>query len=126
MLVRRDGHVPPLAAAYDGPFLVLERSLRFFKLQVGDRVDTVSTLRLKPCTSPSDVPVAQPPRRGRPPAAAAEQYTVPCRMLFPGMIRSIFDDYKLLKKLFGCRVQVQEIGVSNPGPGMSVLHGMLY
>jgi hypothetical protein len=42
------------------------------------------------------------------------------------MIRSIFDDYKLLKKLFGCRVQVQEIGVSNPGPGMSVLHGMLY
>jgi hypothetical protein len=44
VLVRRDGHVPPLAAAYDGPFLVLERSLRFFKLQIGDRVDTVSTL----------------------------------------------------------------------------------
>jgi hypothetical protein len=73
VLVRRDGHVPPLAAAYDGPFLVLERSLRFFKLQIGDRVDTVSTLRLKACTSPSDVPVAQPPRRGRPPAAAAER-----------------------------------------------------
>jgi hypothetical protein len=67
VLVRRDRHVPPLAAAYDGPFLVLERSLRFFKLQVGDRVDTVSTLRLKACTSPLDVPVAQPPRRGRPP-----------------------------------------------------------
>jgi hypothetical protein len=73
VLVRRDGHVPPLTAAYDGPFLVLERSLRFFKLQVGDRVDTVSTLRLKACTSPPDVPVAQPPRRGRPPAATAEQ-----------------------------------------------------
>ena len=52
VLVRRDGHVPPLAAAYDGPFLVLERSLRFFKLQVGDKVDTFSTLRLKPCRSP--------------------------------------------------------------------------
>jgi hypothetical protein len=63
----------PLAAAYDGPFLVLERSLRFFKLQVGDRVDTVSTLRLKPCTSPPDVIVAQPPRRERPPAATAKQ-----------------------------------------------------
>jgi len=63
----------PLTAAYDGPFLVLEQSLRFFKLQVGDRVDTVSTLRLKACTSPPDVPVAQPPRRGRPPAATAEQ-----------------------------------------------------
>jgi hypothetical protein len=70
VLVRRDGHVPPLAA-YDGPFLVLERSLRFFKLQIGDRNDTVSTLRLKPCTSPPDVEVAQPPRRGRPTAAAA-------------------------------------------------------
>jgi hypothetical protein len=46
LLVRRDGHVSPLAAAYDGPFLVLECSLRFFKLQVVDRLDTVSTLRL--------------------------------------------------------------------------------
>jgi hypothetical protein len=73
VLVRRDGHVLPLAAANAGPFLVLEWSLRFFKLQVGDRVDTVFTLRLKSCTSPPDVPVAQPPRRGRPPAAAAEQ-----------------------------------------------------
>jgi hypothetical protein len=84
VLVRRDGHVPPLAAAYDGPFLVLERSLRFFKLQIGD---TVSTLRLKAYTSPSDVPVAQPPRRGRPPAAAAEQAapvsTPPTRKVSP-------------------------------------------
>jgi hypothetical protein len=71
VLVRQDGHVPPLAAAYNGPFLVLERSLRFFKLQIGDRVDTVSTLRRKPCTSPPDVEVAQPPKRGRPAAAAA-------------------------------------------------------
>jgi hypothetical protein len=71
VLVCRDSHVPPLAAAYDGPFLVLERSLRFFKLQIGDRIDTVSTLRLKPCTSPPDVIVAQPPRRGRHAAAAA-------------------------------------------------------
>jgi hypothetical protein len=79
VLVRRDGHVPPLTAAYDGPFLVLERSLRFFKLQVGDRVDTVSTLRLKACTSPPDVPVAQPPRQGRPPDATAEQTPPPPR-----------------------------------------------
>jgi hypothetical protein len=27
VLVRKDGHVPPLTAAYDGPYLVLERSL---------------------------------------------------------------------------------------------------
>jgi transposase InsO family protein len=42
VLIRRDGHSPPLAAAYDGPFLVLERSLRFFKLQIGDRQERVS------------------------------------------------------------------------------------
>ncbi len=68
VLVRRDGHTIPLSAAYDGPFLVLERSLRYFKLQVGNKTDTFSTLRLKPCRSPPDVQVAQPPRRGRPPA----------------------------------------------------------
>ncbi len=69
VLIRRDGHAPPLAATYDGPYLVLERSLRFFKLQIGDRQERVSTLRLKPCFSPPDVQVAQPPRRGRPPNA---------------------------------------------------------
>jgi hypothetical protein len=70
VLVRRDGAQPPLAAAYDGPFQVLERSLRFFKLQIGSRTDTVSTLRLKPCHAPPDVQAALPPRRGRPPLAA--------------------------------------------------------
>jgi hypothetical protein len=55
VLIRKDGHVPPLAFAYDGPYLVLERSLRFFKLQIGDRQERVSTLRLKPCVSPPDV-----------------------------------------------------------------------
>ena len=75
VLVRKDGHVPPLAAAYDGPYLVFERSLRFFKLQVGNKMDTYSTLRLKPCKSPPDVEVAQPPRQGRPPAAAPPSST---------------------------------------------------
>jgi hypothetical protein len=67
VFVRRDGAQSPLSAAYDGPFRVLERSLRFFKLQVGSRTDTVSTLRLKPCHSSPDVQAALPPRRGRPP-----------------------------------------------------------
>jgi hypothetical protein len=71
VLVRKDGHVPPLAAAYDGPFLVLERSLRTFKLQIGNKTENVSTLRLKACFSPPDVQVAQPPKRGRPPKTAA-------------------------------------------------------
>jgi hypothetical protein len=70
VLVRREGAQPPLSPMYDGPFLVLERSLHFFKLQVGSRQDTVSTHRLKPCHAPKDTQAALPPRRGRPAAAA--------------------------------------------------------
>ncbi len=50
VFVRRDGHVPPLQPLYDGPYAVIRRSLHHFTLRIGDRVDKVSTLRLKPCT----------------------------------------------------------------------------
>jgi len=70
VLVRHDAAQPPLSPLYNGPFLVLERSLHFFKLQVGSRVETVSTHRLKPCHTPEHAQAAEPPRRGRPPAAA--------------------------------------------------------
>jgi hypothetical protein len=69
VLVRRDAVQPPLSPLYDGPYLVLERSLHFFKLQIGSRIDTVSTHRLKPCRTPEDAQAAEPPRRGRPPTA---------------------------------------------------------
>jgi hypothetical protein len=70
VLVRHDGVQPPLSPLYDGPFLVLERSLHFFKVRVGSRIETISTHRLKPCHTPQDVQAAEPPRRGRPPNAA--------------------------------------------------------
>ena len=70
VLVRHDGVQPPLSPLYDGPFLVLERSLHFFKLQMGTRIETVSTHRFKPCHAPQDVQAAELPRRGRPPNAA--------------------------------------------------------
>jgi Integrase core domain len=66
VLVRRDGHVPPLAPLYNGPYCVLTRSRDFFRLQMGGRTDTVSTSRLKPCLDPAAAPAA-PPRPGRPP-----------------------------------------------------------
>ena len=69
VLVRQDSVQPPLSPLYTGPFKVLERSLHFFKLQMGDKQDTVSTHRLKACHTPADTPAALPPRRGRPPAA---------------------------------------------------------
>jgi hypothetical protein len=80
ILVHRDGAQPPLSPMYDGPYLVLERLLRFFKIQVGSRQDTVSTLRLKPCRSPPDAQPAAPPHRGRPstvPAVATVPADVP-------------------------------------------------
>ncbi len=70
VLVRHDAVQPPLSPLYDGPFLVVERSLHFFKLQMGAKVETVSTHRLKPCHPPQDAQAAEPPRRGRPPNAA--------------------------------------------------------
>ena len=69
VLIRHDAVQPPLSPLYDGPFLVVERSLHFFKVQKGSKVDVVSTHRLKPCHAPHDVQAAAPPRRGRPPTA---------------------------------------------------------
>jgi len=68
VFVRRDGHVPPLQPLYDGPYTVICRSLHHFTLCIGDKVDKVSTLRLKPCMDPT-APPALPRVRGRPPAA---------------------------------------------------------
>jgi len=67
VLVRRDAVQPPLQPLYDGPYPVLERSLRFFYLQLGDRTDVVSTSHLTACHAQTDAASAVPPRRGRPP-----------------------------------------------------------
>jgi hypothetical protein len=69
VLFHQDGIQPPLSPLYTGPFLVLERSLHFFKLQVGDKVHSVSCLCLKACNTPDDTAVAVLPKRSRPPTA---------------------------------------------------------
>ena len=48
MFVRVDAHKSPLQAPYKGPFNVLERHSKYFKLDLGSIKDTVSTNRLKP------------------------------------------------------------------------------
>jgi len=70
VLVCHDGAQPLYLALCDGPFLVLERSLHSFKLQIGSRQDTGSTHRLKLCHAPQDVQAAKPPRRGWLPGTA--------------------------------------------------------
>ena len=61
VLVRRDGHRVPLSARYEGPFRVLQRHKKFFKLQLGDREDAVAIDRLKLAVVEQQVPPAQPP-----------------------------------------------------------------
>ena len=63
--VREDGVKTPLQELYRGPYRVLRQSRNTVLLQVGDRQDTVSLSRIKPCLLPSPE-VAEPPRRGRP------------------------------------------------------------
>ena len=65
--VRQDGKSKPLQNPYDGPFKVLEKGPKVFKLQIGNRTDTVSIDRLKVAITEGEVQVAVPPRRGRPP-----------------------------------------------------------
>jgi hypothetical protein len=54
ILVRRNGAQPLLSPVYDGPYRVLELSTHFFLLEIGDRTDKVSTLRLKAARTPAD------------------------------------------------------------------------
>ena len=64
--VRRGGVGKPLADNYDGPFRVLQRGDKVFKLQLGEREDTVSRDRLKPHVAKTEPVPAAPRQRGRP------------------------------------------------------------
>lgn len=69
VFVRRDMHRSPLQKPYDGPYKILEKETKFFKIQMGNRVECVTVDRLKPAYLDDEetVQLAQPKRRGRPP-----------------------------------------------------------
>jgi cleavage and polyadenylation specificity factor subunit 1 len=48
VFIRSPPAAPALSPAYRGPYLVLERSEKFFKVQIGGKADNVSVDRLKP------------------------------------------------------------------------------
>ena len=56
--------IPSLAPLYRGPYLVLERKDKFFRLQLGSRTDVVSVDRLKPAFLEDPIQAASPPDRG--------------------------------------------------------------
>jgi hypothetical protein len=68
--MRRSGALPPLALLYVGPYEVLERADKHFRLAVGGREETVSIDRLKPHLGVGSFSVALPAARGRPPTSA--------------------------------------------------------
>jgi hypothetical protein len=66
--VRKGGTVPPLSPLYSGPSKVLSSGPKVFRLQVGEREESVSIDRLKLHRGAAPVQPAQLPARGRPPA----------------------------------------------------------
>ncbi len=60
--VRKGGMVPPLSPLYQGPYRVLDRREKFFKLEVGGQPEVVSVDRLKPHLGTAPVSAASPPR----------------------------------------------------------------
>jgi len=71
VFVRRDGHVPALTPLYEGPYRVLSKSDRVFRILIGSKADSVAVSRLKPAYLPAGAGPALPPARGRPPRALA-------------------------------------------------------
>ena len=73
VFVREDASKPSLSPLYRGPYLVMERRSKFFRLQIGSKIDAVSVDRLKPVVSDCPVVPADPPPRGRPPLRPAKR-----------------------------------------------------
>jgi len=75
--VRKGGVEKTLDNSYDGPFYVLERGHKTFKLQMGEKTDVVSRDRLKPHLGDVDPPPAVLRTRGRPPRVVSDTSDVP-------------------------------------------------
>ena len=68
--IRQSGVSKPLTPAYSGPYAVLERSSKSFKVDLGGCTDIISVDRLKPHLGTAPLLPASAPRRGRPPSSA--------------------------------------------------------
>jgi hypothetical protein len=66
--VRSPPAAPAFTLAYRGPFLVLQKEPKTFKIQLGSRTEWVTMDRLKPHVG-GEPRTALPPPRGRPPGS---------------------------------------------------------
>ena len=74
VFVRHDAVRKPLQQPYDGPYTVLDRSDKFYTLDLKGRRDTVSIDRLKPAfieVPPTPKAAAQPSTQSTPPSTAS-------------------------------------------------------
>ena len=62
VFVRHGARRIPLTRPYDGPFRVLERGIKFFRVQAGTKEQVISVDRLKPAFGFAD-PAPTPPRK---------------------------------------------------------------
>jgi hypothetical protein len=65
--VRKGNQLQPLAQPYSGPYKVLERGPKYFRLDIGGKNTAVTVDRLKPHTGTTETTPAVPPRHGCPP-----------------------------------------------------------
>ena len=84
VFVRRDCHRGPLHRPYDGPYQVISRGEKTFRLRIGGHEDVVTVDRLKAAYVDLSQPVetAQPRPRGRP-RIATENHLVPEGQISP-------------------------------------------
>lgn len=77
VFVKRGQVRPSLRAPYDGPFEVLEKGDKTFKIRIGTKSEVVSLDRLKPASlDPTNlIEVTQPPRRGRTPGQRSKSHS---------------------------------------------------
>jgi hypothetical protein len=71
--VRGEGARPLLVAKYDGPFLVVAKAAKYFKIQRGTRVERVTVDRLETHLGSGPVAPASPPARSWPRKAAQNE-----------------------------------------------------
>ena len=85
VFIRRDGAKGPLQPPYDGPFQVVEKGDKTWRISVGTTEEDVSIDRLKPAATDGTPVPATVPRRGRPPLIPPRN-TVPAPLVPAGRI----------------------------------------
>ena len=65
--VKKGGQLPPLVPPYDGPYRVLEKGTKFFKVDIGGKEVSVTVDCLKPHTGAAAASPAAPAKHSRPP-----------------------------------------------------------